>query len=71
MAALQEFAEDLASGSLFHFFCALDGSDAFEGDVRVELRLDDGERVPGGLHECFYPIERDDENFDCRFTDFD
>lgn len=66
MAALRAFTEEMSSASLFKFFTALDGEGAFEDDVRVELRLVGGESLPGGLHDCFYPIERETEDFEAR-----
>jgi hypothetical protein len=64
MDSFQAFMLDVASTPLFSFFTALDGEDAFEEELQVELRLASGDAIAGGLHEVLYPIYRDEDQPD-------
>jgi hypothetical protein len=57
--AMYELLLDAAAAPVFHLLGVLDGQTELPGNIQVELRLRDGERLPTHLHEILFPIDRD------------
>ncbi len=55
--ALRALLVDAAAEPMFHLFAALDGAAEFSRDVKLEVRMVNGQRLPTYVHEVLGPID--------------